>query len=135
MDWNDGAHRSGEWIPAPFAESIAAISAAEPRRVYLDAACEVFCLVSPERYAWVTQWRWSWRWDRTKTKRYATRTSWKDGRRCTVYMHKAILAETGKPQPTEAHTIGDHQDGDSLNNQDGNLEWATVSMNRRNRKR
>lgn len=107
----------------------------EPRRVNLDEACEIFCLVSPAALCRVSQWRWSWRWDRTKTKRYATRTSWRDGRRCTVYMHKAILNETGKVQLTNAHTIGDHQDGASLNNQDDNLEWATVSQNRRNRKR
>ena len=30
---------------------------------------------------------------------------------------------------------GDHQDGESLNNQRHNLEWATRSMNRRNRRR
>lgn len=106
-----------------------------PRRVYLDKDCEIFCLVSPARYAWVSRWRWGWHWDRTKTKRYATRTSWRDGRRCTVYMHKAILNEARKVQLTNAHTIGDHQDGQSLNNQDDNLEWATVSQNRRNRKR
>lgn len=122
----------GDLLPA-FAAPVPAID--EPRRVYLDKACEIFALVSPQRYAWVSQWRWGWRWDRTKTKRYATRTSWSGGRRVTVYMHKAILAETGKIQPTELHTIGDHQDGESLNNQDDNLEWATVSQNRRNRKR
>ncbi|MGY3535387.1 hypothetical protein [Bradyrhizobium sp. USDA 4452] len=123
-----------DW-PLSTAGQLVLVDVNAPRRVYLDNDGEVFCLVSPGRYGWVTQWRWSWRWDRTKTKRYATRTSWRDGRRCTIYMHKAILGETGKVRPTEAHTIGDHQDGDSLNNQDDNLEWATVSQNRRNRKR
>lgn len=103
------------------------------RRVYLDRDCEVFCLVSSDDYAWAVQWRWSWRWDRTKQKRYAARTSWRDGRRCTVYMHKAIL-DRCKIQPSEAHIIGDHGNGESLDNQRGNLEWATVSQNRRNRK-
>lgn len=106
-----------------------------PRRVYLDRDCEIFALVSPGRYAWVTQWRWKWNWDRTKTKRYAIRCTWINGRRVTIYMYKAILVETGKVQPSELHTIGDHQNGESLDNQDDNLEWATRSQNRRNRKR
>lgn len=122
-------------LELPIVDDAPSIQSDAPRHVYLDANCEVSCLVSSWRYAWVTQWRWSWRWDRTKTKRYAVRNTWDGPRRVTIYMHKAILVETGKPQPTEAHTIGDHQDGDSLNNQDDNLEWATVSMNRRNRKR
>ena len=116
-----------------------AIDPEAPRRVYLDAACEIFCLVSPEDYAWVTQWRWKWNWDRTKTKRYAIRTpriarGYGTYRSVTVYMHKEICARKGPP-PSDLHTIGDHQDGESLNNQRGNLEWATKSMNRRNRKR
>jgi hypothetical protein len=132
---DDGAF-PGDWSPASsWAVPIEAIDLTVPRRVYLDRHGEVFALVSAKTYEWVTQWRWSWRWDRTKAKRYATRTSWCDGRRVTVYMHKAILNHSGKPQPSEAHMIGDHRDGDSLNNQDENLEWATVSMNRSNRKR
>lgn len=110
-----------------------------PRRVYLDRDCEIFCLVSPEDYAWVTQWRWKWNWDRSKTKRYAIRTPRQargDGtyRSVTIYMHKEICGRKSPP-PSEAHHIGDHQDGESLNNQRGNLEWATKSQNRRNRKR
>ena len=73
---------SDAWLRSTAAAfGVVAIDASEPRRVYLDRDCEIFCLVSPQRYAWVTQWRWGWRWDRTKTKRYATRTSWRDGRR------------------------------------------------------
>src|SRR5689334_1317834 len=73
-----------------------------PRRVYLDSACEIFCLVSPEDYEFVTQWRWKWNWDRTKTKRYAIRTPRRaqpDGtyRSSTVYMHKEICARKGAP--------------------------------------
>lgn len=135
---HDGAvNYSDAWLQSTaekFPET-AALDASAPRRVYLDAACEVFALVSPDRYAWATQWLWRWRWDRTKTKRYAVRNTWRDGRPVTLYMHKEVLNATGKVQPSEAHTIGDHQDGESLNNQDENLEWATVSQNRRNRKR
>ena len=129
-------NHSDAWLRSSAAHSdVWAVDPDAPRRVYLDANCDVFCLVSPKHYAWVTQWRWKWIWDRTKTKRYAIRTTRKDGRHVTIYMHKEILNATGKVQPTEAHTIGDHQDGESLNNQDDNVEWATKSMNRRNRKR
>jgi hypothetical protein len=133
---NEWVNPSDAWLRSVDA-MISALPAAAmpPRRVYLDKACEIFCLVSAEDYDWVTQWRWGWRWDRWKKKRYATRTSWRDGRRCTVYMHKAVLERAGKVQPSEAYTISDHQDGESLNNRRGNLEWATVSMNRRNRRR
>jgi hypothetical protein len=105
-----------------------------PRRVYLDKDCEIFCLVSPEDYDFVTQWRWKWNWDRTKKKRYAIRTPRIQGRSTTIYLHKVICERKG-PAPSEAHTIGDHQNGESLDCQRHNLEWATVSQNRRNRKR
>ncbi|MCA6114278.1 HNH endonuclease [Bradyrhizobium sp. WSM 1738] len=136
----DRLNLSDAWIRSTAeAFPVAAIDASAPRRVYLDRDCEIFCLVSAEDYEWVTQWRWKWNWDRTKTKRYAIRTpriSNGDGtsRSVTVYMHKEICARKGPP-PSELHTIGDHQDGESLNNQRDNLEWATRSQNRKNRKR
>ncbi len=46
-----------------------------------------------------------------------------------VYMHKEILKRSGKKPRTRAHTIGDHDDGESLNNRRGNLFWATLKMN------
>ena len=128
-------NHSDAWLSSTVANLGAVDRLDAARRVYLDKDCEVFALVSPEDYEWVTQWRWAWKWDRTKTKRYAYRTSWEGGRRVSVYMHKAILNHAGKVQPSEDHTIGDHQDGESLNNQRDNLEWATVSQNRRSRKR
>jgi hypothetical protein len=133
----ESVNYSDAWL-ATTAEQFADVEALDtnaPCRVFLDAACEIFCLVSAEDYAWVTQWRWKWNWDRTRTKRYAIRTTRKDGRHVTIYMHKEILNRSGKKQPSEAHTIGDHQDGESLNNQRDNLEWATISQNRKNRKR
>jgi hypothetical protein len=112
----DRLNLSDAWLrstAAAFPE-VSAIDATAPRRIYLDAACEIFALVSPEDYAWLSQWRWGWVWDRTKTKRYARRTPRGAG---------------GKS------TIGDHQNGESLDCQRGNMRWATRSMNRRNRKR
>jgi hypothetical protein len=117
-------------------EGLAAIDPSAPRRIYLDVTCEIFALVSPEDYAWASQWKWGWVWDRTRTKRYARRTPrGAGGKPQTVWLHKEVLKRSGKVQPSELHTIGDHQDGESLNDQRDNLEWATRSMNRRNRKR
>lgn len=107
----------------------------KPRQIFLNADCGIFALVSEADYQWAIQWRWSWRWDRTKQKRYATRTGYRDGRDVTLYLHKEILNRSDKKQPTEAHTIGDHQNGESLDCQIENLEWATRSMNRKNRAR
>lgn len=130
----DLSNRSNAWISATAARLDRGDNLG-PRRIYLDARCEVFCLVSAIDYDWVTQWRWSWKWDRTKQKRYAFRTSWEGGRRVSVYLHKYLLNHWRKPQESEKHTIGDHQNGESLDNQRDNLEWATVSQNRRNRRR
>lgn len=132
----DASNHSDVWLRSAADQFPAeVVDPAAPRRVYLDKDCEIFCLVSPQDYGFITQWRWKWTWDRTKTKRYAIRTTRQDGRHVTFYMHKEILNNAGKKQASEAHTIGDHQDGESLNNQRHNLEWATVSMNRRNSKR
>lgn len=107
----------------------------ETRKIYLDDKDEtIFALVDEVDYQWCLQWRWHWRFDRTKQKRYATRGTWRSGRRVTVYMHKEIC-ERKSPQPDEEHHIGDHGDGESLNNRRDNLSWATKSMNRRNRSR
>lgn len=136
---NEWVNPSDAWLRSTAAVLDAAPLLSAARRVYLDKDCEIFCLVSPEDYDFVTQWRWKWVWDRTKTKRYAKRTprlALGDGvsRTINIYMHKEICARKGAA-PSEAHRIGDHQDGESLNNQRSNLEWATVSQNRRNRKR
>lgn len=102
----------------------------EHREIWLtDAIC---CLVSREDYEWAKQWRWGVTWNSTKKKAYATRNTRERGTRkqVKVYMHKEILKRSGKVQPGPSFTIGDHQDGESLHNWRGNLEWATPSINR-----
>jgi hypothetical protein len=106
-------------------------------RVYLCPRDEsIYCVVSPIDYEWCQQWRWQFTWDKAKRKRYATRSTRLAGnRRVKFYLHKQILERAGKVQPSEKHTIGDHQDGDSLNNQRDNLEYATPIMNALNRRK
>lgn len=95
----------------------------------------IFATVSPEDYDWLIQWRWTWRYNKRGRKRYAQRNTRQQGTPITIFMHKAILERSGKVRPTLFHTMGDHQDGDSLNNQRGNLEWATPSDNCRTARR
>lgn len=105
-------------------------------RIYLDDKGEVFCVVDEIDYAWALQWKWQAHRSRSQWKIYAarsTRLHGKDGPQTRVYLHKAILERAGKEPPTPLHVIGDHRDGDSLNNRRGNLEWETHAGNARNK--
>jgi hypothetical protein len=94
-------------------------------------AYEIETLISPEDYAWAVS-RGNW---------FVTHGTARDGKSYVarsdggvlIFLHKAVLARSFKLPPSRLHTIGDHEDGNSLNNQRGNLRWATVQMNARNR--
>lgn len=103
----------------------------EPRRLYLDDGGETFCLVSEDRYAWAVKWKWHWVWDRHRRKKYARRTTRCRGSQYHVWLHKEICRFVHGDPPDDRHTIGDHGDGDSLNNQDWNVSWTTPAGNRR----
>lgn len=101
-------------------------------RIWLDTACTVCALVSHEDYEWALQWKWQITWDRHKRKAYATRSaSTHGGRRIKYYLHKEVLKRSMKLPPSAKHTMGDHGDGNSLNCERWNLDWATPSQNRR----
>jgi hypothetical protein len=109
----------------------------EPRRVYLDANAELYCLVDEIDYLWAIQWTWSFTPNSTGLKLYATRMTRRrreTTKQIKIYMHKAILERADFLPPTTAHTMGDHKDMDSLNNVRDNLRWATPSMNAINRR-
>ena len=115
-----------------------AIISPPPRRLYLGRAADVFALVDAEDYEWATYWLWGITPDKHGRKFYATRCTRRRREReaqIKVYLHKAILERSGLKPPSPRHTIGDHRDGDSLNDQRGNLRWATPSMNARNRRK
>lgn len=92
----------------------------------------VVTTVSIEDFNWVNQWKWNWRHDKSGKKKYVTRTSWRDGKRVTLYLHVELQKRKGGRRPSAAHVIVDHLDGDSLNNVRTNLRWATRSQNRKN---
>ena len=107
--------------------------AQQPKSLTLSECGEIFCLLDAVDYFWAIQWKWRWKWDKHKRKRYAFRNTKVRGLGVTLYLHKEVLKRSGKRKPTKEHKIGDHRDGDSLNNQRGNLRWATLSMNNANR--
>jgi hypothetical protein len=100
-------------------------------RIWLDVDAGIYATVSFEDHAWALQWCWQITWDRHKRKAYATRSTWDSGRRIKLYLHKEVLKRSMKLPPTPLHTMGDHGDGNSLNCERDNLEWATPSQNRR----
>lgn len=60
---------------------------------------------------------------------------WANGQRlrtCTQYLHIEVMKRTGIEPPSDAHTIVDHRNGDTLNCRRLNLRWATPRQNRAN---
>lgn len=92
------------------------------------------CLVDPRDYDWAMQWKWfcTWSLKNKQPKGYAARSVTIDGKKGLLWLHKEILIRHIGPHPPRHH-IGDHRDGDSLNNRLLNLRWATFKMNAKNK--
>jgi hypothetical protein len=76
--------------------------------------------------AWLMQWNWHAKTHKRSKTVYAARTERKGGKHMDIFLHNEIL----KPP---AGLLGEHRDGNGLNNRRSNLRCATFSQNQRNR--
>lgn len=89
-------------------------------------------------YWFFSRWRWFVKFDKHGKKPYlfrVTDSGRASGRQTTsIFLHVAIK-ERADPNRPIAHSMVDHEDGDSLNCLRDNLSYATPSMNRRSARR
>lgn len=110
------------------------------RALYLDDSDDTkFCIVDCIDYEWANKYKWrlvkSTHPSRGKNggdKVYVVTTDPKN-RHGTVFLHKEIVARAKGPPPHPKAIIGDHINGDSLDDRRRNLQWATAKENRWNR--
>ena len=97
---------------------------------------DVAARVDAASYWYFSRWRWSVKYDKRGKKPYLYRTLTERtvGRKSSLYLHVAILIKFGRPPPAPEYDIADHGDGNTLNCLLDNLDWATGSMNAKNRR-
>jgi|GEM_PF-2535554 len=79
-----------------------------------DGSVGAYALVDDADFEWLNQWRW-----RLSTKGYVVRGERRNGRLCTIPIHRQILRlEPGDPR------MGEHEDRNPLNNRRENLRIA-----------
>lgn len=81
-------------------------------------------IVDAEDYEWLAKHHWYATYNKNAGKYYAERNDRSTGRRIRVSMHRAILGMEDKDQ-----RMGDHINGNSLDNRRFNLRPATRSLN------
>jgi len=110
-------------------------------RVWATPRLTHCAFVDFEDHQWALQWLWdvkiAKRSDHRKKIPYVCRceATWVDGVRYyrSLYLHIEIMKRTGIIPETDKHILVDHIDGNTLNCRRGNLQWATYTMNRKNR--
>lgn len=99
------------------------------RLIYLSSG--QYTIVWESDYDWLMQWKWNAYWNRHTKGYYAARTKqFPDGRRTTVWMHRAIMGFELGDKPTIDHKRA----GDTLDNRRSNLRIATSAEQTRNQR-
>jgi HNH endonuclease len=101
------------------------------RRLELSTRHSIWCLVDAVDYDWLLERTWNYGWKNgTRTRHYAKRNI--GAARTTIYMHREILLRA-RPDELElaATHVGDHKNGNTLDNRRVNLRWLTVAENAR----
>lgn len=105
--------------------------------IYLSGPGDHFAVVDEEDFAWASQWTWAVKPSKNGRKLYAYRTSYYEGRKLSIFLHKEICLRAFGMPPSPSHIIADHCNGDSLDCRretfyGPQLRWATPSENRQN---
>lgn len=100
--------------------------------IWIDPELNLFTVVDRIDYDWAIGHLWQYNFNGRGKKIYCKRSVRVGEIVTTQYLHKAILLKMS-PQKDSQH-MGDHINGNSLDNRRINLRWATPSENARNRK-
>jgi hypothetical protein len=135
----------GAIVPAGAAALIASFDPLDPfdplgwpaapdpqRKLFLsDTNDSLFALIDAQDWDWIRANRWHCKSD-GRTKRYVCRQQRLHGGKRSIYLHIEVMRVAGVIQPSPAHVLVDHLDGNGLNCCRSNLRWATPSENSMN---